>query len=382
MKINIISKIIIFIFGLLFLFISNFASAQQNSQIELFYSPTCPHCLAERNFLKELPDKYYVEIKEYNIADKSTIALLNEYYNKYNVPNETRGAVPATFIGDKYFIGFNEDISKNIISCLTQKENKQENCDKTDANTKNKKITLPVIGAIDTNKYSIGLLSVIMGFFDGFNVCSLGAIILILGLVIALKSKPKIIVLGGTYVLVTALIYGILIFVWHQIFLAIAPYIKSMEILIGILSLAGGAYFIREFIKAKKAGPTCSYGNIASRLSAKIQNAFKNKTNIFAMIVAVLIFAALITIIEFPCSAVLPVIYASIITEANPSAIQKFIFLTIYLFFYMLDEIVVFLISIFTMKIWLASPKFATYINLIAAILLFILGIFYLKGIF
>jgi len=47
--------------------------------------------------------------------------------------------------------------------------------------------------------------------------------------------------------------YGLLIFLWHQLFTFIAPYIKSMEILIGILALAGGIYLLREFYKAYKS---------------------------------------------------------------------------------------------------------------------------------
>ena len=42
---------------------------------------------------------------------------------------------------------------------------------------------IPLIGEIDLAKYSLPAQAVVLGFFDGFNVYSLGALVLILGLV-------------------------------------------------------------------------------------------------------------------------------------------------------------------------------------------------------
>jgi len=44
----------------------------------------------------------------------------------------------------------------------------------------------------------------------------------------------------------------------------------------------------------------------------------------------------------------------------------------------MLDEIIVFLIAFFTMKIWLASSKIVVWITLLEAIILLALGFYYL----
>jgi len=47
-----------------------------------------------------------------------------------------------------------------------------------------------------------------------------------------------------------------------------------------------------------------------------------------------------------------------------------------------LDEIIVFLIALFTMKIRLASNKFVIWLSLIEAIVLSAFGLYYLSGIF
>jgi hypothetical protein len=47
----------------------------------------------------------------------------------------------------------------------------------------------------------------------------------------------------------------------------------------------------------------------------------------------------------------------------------------------MLDEIAVFLVAVLTMRLWLASGKFVTYATLVQAVILSLLGAYYLFGI-
>jgi hypothetical protein len=206
-------------------------------------------------------------------------------------------------------------------------------------------------------------------------------LVLILGLVLGFRRKGKILILGGIFILTTAIVYGILIFLWYQLFSALSLYIRKMEIVIGILALVGGGYFLKEFLKFKKRGPVCEFGGFSQKLSQKLQKVFfERKVGILTLIGAMFLFAAIITIIEFPCSAVLPVIFAGILSEAQLSIFFSLLYIAIFLLFYMADEIIVFLIAVLTMKLWIASPKFVTFLNLLVSAMLFFLGAYYLFG--
>ena len=222
------------------------------------------------------------------------------------------------------------------------------------------------------------MLAIVLGIVDGFNVCSLGALVIILGLVMVLKSRKRILLLGGLFLLITGLVYGLLIFMWHQLFSILSPYIKSMEILIGILSLIGAIYLAREYFKSRKAGATCSSDGIISKLSPKVEKIFSQKKNLIILSGVVILFAAIITIIEFPCSALLPLIFAGVLVEAQLSLPLTIVYLSIFLLFYLLDEIIIFLIAFFTMRIKIISPKFINLFTLIASLIFFFLGSFYL----
>ncbi len=375
---KIIFSIFVIILGVLF---SPSQILAQNYKLELsfFYSETCSHCVAEQKFLDGLEIKYpEIKINRYLITDQVSQQLLKDLLKKHDAERYF-GAVPMNFVGEDFIPGFDsaEDIGKQI------EESIQKQLNNINPNPKNgNKIKIPIIGEVDMSKYSLPALTIVLGILDGFNVCSLGAIVLILGLVLALRSRKKILIFGGIFLITTALVYGILIILWHQLFSIFAKYQKIMEILIGLLGIGGGVYFIKEFLRFRKHGPTCDTKDkkITTNLFSKIKNIFQRQgqRKILPIVAGILLFAALITIVEFPCSAAVPVIYAGILANAKLPGMLYILYIALYLILYLLDEVLVFLIALFTLKLWLASKKFVTWITLAEAIILFLLGLYYL----
>ncbi len=371
-------KFLIFLtlFGILFF--SQMAFAKE-IEINFFYSETCPHCTAEQKFLDDLAIKYpEIKINRYLAADPSNQTLLKGLLKEHDSLRYF-GAVPLTFVDSDFFPGFDNtnDIGKKI------EESIQRQLSGSGKPADENKLTIPILGTIDVSKFSLPALTVILGTLDGFNVCSLGALVLILGLVLALRSRKKILIFGGLFILTTAIIYGILIFLWHQLFSIIATYEILMRALIGVLGIGGGIYFFKEFRKFKKYGPTCeapTKRNVIAKLTSKIKDVLTKEKHesIFPVIAAIFLFAIVLTIVEFPCSAAIPVIFAGILAKSHLSIFLYLLYILIYLIFYMLDEIIIFLIAVSTLKLWLASPKFVTWITLAESIILFILGFYHL----
>ena len=244
-------------------------------------------------------------------------------------------------------------------------------------------ISIPFLGKIDPSKYSLGVLAVILGFFDGFNVCSLGALVLILGMVLVFKSRKKILFFGGVYIIATALVYGVLILLWYKLFVFLAPFLQIMEVLVGLLGVVGGIYFLQDFLEFRKKGAQCTSQNnrVMKRLSERIQKVLKSeKKSILAIGISVLAFSVVITVVEFPCSAAVPLFFAGSLAGAHLGALQYLLYIAIFVLFYMADEIVIFLLAALTMTIRLGSQKFVVWITLIEAIVLFLLGFYYLFG--
>ena len=83
-------------FFLFFPFIKPTLADTKNKEINFFGSPTCPHCIKERQFLDELKkNRSDIVINEYVFSENTE--LVNNLYKEYNVTKNQQGLVPVTF---------------------------------------------------------------------------------------------------------------------------------------------------------------------------------------------------------------------------------------------------------------------------------------------
>jgi len=382
-------KFILCVFLILVLgFFSYFFKGRETSFDEegltgyFFYGESCPVCAQMSPFLDDLTEKYSeVHFKKTAVSDQSSVEELISFYQKYNVPKEKYGAVPVLFIEEEFFVGFSQKQAQAIENYVINLTDSTTTPEIVAENGETNQVDIPVLGKVDIKDYSLPALAVVLGFFDGFNVCSLGALVLILGLVLVLKERKKIFIFGGIFILTTALIYGLLIVLWYHLFVFLAPYLKMMETLVGLIGIIGGCYFLKEYLRFRKQGPSCEMGagkGIISKFSERVQKGMAR--GVLAVLLSILLFAAVITIVEFPCSAAVPLFFAGVLAESNLSLAYYLSLIAVFILFYLIDEIIVFLIAVFTLTIKLASNKLTIVITLIESIVLFLLGLYYLFG--
>ncbi len=372
------------LFAPIFLGVNIAKAKNTNSEpvsIKIFHSSTCHACISELSFLENLKGEYEdkIKIEKYNFANKENKNLLQKKLKKRGAMNYY-GVVPITFANGVLFKGF----SKNTTGAKIKEviNNKLEG-EETSAQNISKEFNLPFIGKINPEKYSLPALAVILGFLDGFNVCSLGALALILGLVLALGSRKKIILYGGGFVLITSIIYGLLIVLWYKVFSTLSAYMIAIETLVAMIGIAGGIYCFKEFINQRKYGATCqSIGSkLVSKLSSQVNNSFKGNATSLGILGSILAFATILTIVEFPCSAATPVTFSAILAGENLSPALYFFYIALFVFLYMIDEIVILIIAAYKMELWLTSDKFTQWATLAEAIILTLIGLYYLQGI-
>ncbi len=359
---------------LLITLIQNVSASSSELELNFFWQEGCPHCTAEKIFLQDLQKDYpELKINNYSVDVAENRVLLKQFFDDYQVPSSYFGLVPMTFIGEKWYTGFSEEIGQEI------KEYVETGNQSIGNQTKNT-LNLPIIGKIDLEKSSIILLSVILGFVDGFNVCSLGALLFVLGIVLGLGSRKKILVVGSFFVLTVSFIYWLLMLLWYKAFSLLGSYLPYMNIAVGLISIGGGTYYLIQFFKFSKNGPTCetSKGTIITKFREGIKDMIKKPKSAIMMVLAIIAFAAIVTIMEFPCSAAIPAAYTAALSTRDLSTLAYIFYTGVYIMFYMIDEIIIFLVAAISSKIWLSSPKFIIASTFIGALVLLVLGGYYL----
>jgi len=281
------------------------------------------------------------------------------------VPAKEQGLMPLTFTPTKYFIGFNEKTGKDIENCI------RECLDKTAANSQT--IKVPIFGEVDLSKMSLPALTAVLGTLDGFNPCAMWILVVLISLLLTLRSRKKILLVGGTFIFAEGLLYFLFMAAWLNAFLALS-YVSLLRISIGIFGIIFGVWRLRDFFTWKPGVCKVVDQKGGEKIINRIQNLLKPAA-VPATIFGVIILAFSVNLIEFFCSAGFPTIYTKVLSLQEISQIQYYLYLIFYNFFYMLDDFIVFGFALLTLTHFKFSDRYNRYSTLLAGISIFILGL-------
>ena len=84
---------------------------------------------------------------------------------------------------------------------------------------------------------------------------------------------------------------------------------------------------------------------------------------------------------NFPCSAAVPVVFAGMLVEAGLSTTSYLAHIALFVLFYMLDELIIFGVAAYRLKLWMTSGAFTKWAVLAEALILILIGLWYLSTI-
>jgi len=375
-------KKIIFMFVIFISFIP-FISAE-DVDIYLFYSETCPHCAREKEYLETLDN---INVKKYEVSQYSK--LYDKVVKRLDIDTQS---VPLTIIGSDYTIGFSED-TKNELKNMIDSYSKVEYCDSVDLIIRNKDITdclkqneniykkdemktINLLGkkiSFDAKTVSLPLISIIIGFIDGFNPCAMWVLIFLISMLFNMKDKKKMWILGLSFIATSALMYFIFMLGIFTISNILGTYFKY---LIALIALVGGLVNLNSFRKSinKDVGCTVTNKEQKKKIVTKIRNII-NEKNFLISLIGIIFLAISVNIVELACSAGLPAMFTEILALNNLSKTSYILYMLLYILVFMLDDIIVFVISMVTLKVTGITNKYTKYSHLIGGIIMIIIGL-------
>ena len=335
--------------------------------IYLFHRNGCPHCEKEIKFLKSIEKKYNninVYMFETSSSNKNSIYLksIKKLFKENSL------GVPYTVIGDEAFLGYNDFIGDKIEKTIQYYLEIPKEKTETEKNT----FDLPLLGKINAKEASIPIVAIILGIIDGFNPCAMWVLLFLINMFFGMNNKKKMFLLGYTFLLTSGLVYFLSML--GITFVLDMTAIKSIQILIGVVALVAGVLNIKNYIATKKETGCHVVDDKKRKKVFKKINKIVNEKNIFLALIGVIILASSVNIVELACSLGFPAIFSEILALNNVTGILRIIYLLIYVIFYMLDDFIVFTIAICTLSISTKSTKYTKYVNLIAGIIMILIG--------
>lgn len=393
----------------------------------LFYGEGCPHCQKEIEYFDSIKNTYpSLNLKIFEIYyDRNNYLLLREVAEALG---ENSGGVPFLVIEDESFVGFGEAITPTLVEdkindCLlndchdivgeilnptiekdstiipiieTQPEEEivldkpieiieklpgqAENTEEASAildnqnSEKNKNlISLPLIGQVDAENFSLPIITLIMAFLDGFNPCAMWVLLFLISLLFGIENKKKLWTFGTVFLIASGLVYFLFMTAWLNLFMFIG-FILWVRVAIGLVALASGYYNLKEYFTNPNGGCKVVGNEKRTKVFSFLKKIIEKK-NIFVALSGLIILAFAVNLVELVCSLGLPAVYVQILSLANLSHWQYYAYLIFYVLVFIMPASIVFFGSAITLQVTGISTKHSRKIHLISGIIMLAIGL-------
>ncbi len=345
-------------------------------EVHFFYHPGCPACRAQESFNEEMALKYEdVYFIYHDGSDPGKYSLLVDKIEDTNL-TEADLDFPVTIVGNRGFVGWTtrdasgERIERAIIDCL------EGNCVEPGVIEEEEapsEVTVPVFGTIRFADYSLAGLAVILGLVDGFNPCAMWVLVYLISILLVLNDRRKAWIIVGAFVFASFILNYLFMTAWLNAFLLIG-YARPVTIIIGAVALGAGIFNIYDYIKPR-GQIVCEVVDPEERKSTMSRIESIAASPITAgMLISVIALAFIVNSFEFVCSAALPAIFTRVLTLAGLTTMQYYLYIFLYVFFLMLDHLIIFSAAVLALNTSVAD-RYMKYCRPIGGTILLILGV-------
>ena len=365
-----------FVFILISFFISSDYIKAKEVNIYVFHGETCPHCNEAIEYLESIKDKYDLNIIKYEVwynEENKEIMMDIADYLDFNV----RG-VPFVIIDNTPITGYSSKVTDETYKYHIKLASKKSFVDKVgiklgvvdevlpkDENnfSEESKIDFLMFKNIDLKEISPFISSLLLGLKDGFNVCSLCILFILVFAIMSLKDKRKACILGSIYIVLFGIVY--LGFVLSSLdFTKLINLTTALKVIISFSLVLICAVKLFAF--------TYYLVNEKDEKTNKIKVYLKNKSFVF-MIMGTIILSIFSVLIGFTCDAGLYQVFISLIKDLN--GISYIICILIYIISFILFSLIVYIVLLVIItRLW-KIKSYDKYSKLISGLILFIIGI-------
>ncbi|NMC51587.1 hypothetical protein GYA54_02570 [Candidatus Kuenenbacteria bacterium] len=384
-------------FALIFLLFGQVnAQTRKKVNIYFFWQQGCPHCATEKPFLEDLVKQNpQLELRSFDIGSShESIELLADIGRRLNINIQ---GVPFTLIGERYFIGWHKESTTGasikqavdlalVLPCLDivreieikedillDKPEEGECQQKGGVTILPAEIKLPLLGEVALENISLPLLTIVMGALDGFNPCAMWTLLFLISLLLGMKNRKRMWLLGVAFIFTSALVYFLFMSAWLNLILFLG-FVTWVRVIIGALAFFGGVYNLKEFLLNKDSGCKVADDEKRQKVFKKIKNII-GQNSLWLAIGGIIALALLVNLAELVCSAGLPAVYTQVLALTELSKTQYYFYILLYIFFFMLDDLFIFFVAMITLEMTGITTKYTKYSKLIGGLLMLLIGL-------
>lgn len=329
---------IFFMISVFFLLSVTSVLAENQVIVDFYYSETCETCLQAVDTIDEITT-YYAEnfsgiviIQQKEITSNKTnwdeMLARGLSFPSVMINNKTK--IPEAYITTDYLI----EVIDRYIANLSVDEIPEDI------------IYVPFFGAINLSRLSLPMFTILLGVIDSFNPCSFFILFILLSLLVSLKSRWKILLVGGIFIFFSGLFYFMFMFVLLTTLQLVQ--ILILSVVAGATAIILGSLNIKDFFFFKQGPSTSIPEEKRKKIFKKMRDLIHSKY-LLGFLGGTIFLAATVNLYELICTLGFPMIYTSRLAVEHLPIVGYSLYILLYNVIYVIPLIIIVLVFAFTL---------------------------------
>jgi glutaredoxin len=323
-------------------------AAAAEPDIEMFTRKGCPYCAAALESLEQLGrerPELRIEVRDVQ-DDPQALERLVALGRQHGVEHL---GVPAFHVRGRLVVGFaGSEITGAELEALLEAPVSGTAGAPARAGGAEETVEVPFLGRVNVGDLGLPAFTIVLGLLDGFNPCAMWVLLFVLSLLVNLHDRVKMAVIGGTFVLVSGIVYFAFMAAWLNLFLLVGIS-RVTEVVLGLIAAVIGALNVKDFMAAGRgpslAIPVSARPGIYARARAVVL-----AERPAAAVGGVIVLAVLVNVVELLCTAGFPAIYTRILTLRELPAWKYYGYLALYNVAYVFDDGLMLALAVVTLS--------------------------------
>lgn len=350
-------------------------------ELTLYWGDGCPRCEEEQAFLAELVEE----------QPSLTVTALEVWFDDENRELFTAAgqelgfdasSVPTTVIGDRVWIGFTDAIGESIADAVGLAAAGEEpspgvygtagagTCspDELTCSTEDEpaSVDVPLVGEVGLADRSLLVSTLVIGFVDGVNPCSLWVISVLLTIVVRTASRRRVLVIGSVFLAVTAGMYALYMAGIYSA-LSVVRHLGAIQVAVALAAGIFGAVSVKDYFAFKKGLSFTIKDSAKPGIYARVRAAAGQRALLPALLATVTL-AVAVSLLETPCTAGFPVLWTGLLQANGVPPLEAAGLFVVYMIPFLLDELLVFGLAVVTMRAAKMQEKHGQLLKLVAGV--------------
>jgi len=316
-----------------------------------FYSDSCPHCQEAKPFVAGLGEMEWIDLRRYEISRSRENGLL--YRDIAASIGEKARSVPGFLFCGTLETGYDKAettgarLLEQLRACRADPDSWLSPAEEAAPDRAEVAgLQLPLLGTIDPSNWGLPVLTAVIAGLDAFNPCAFFVLLFLLSLMVHARSRARMLLVGGTFVLFSGVIYFVFMAAWLNVFLWIGE-LRIVTMIAGLVAVTLAAVNIKDYFWFK-SGPSLSIPDSKKPGMYQRMRDLVAAPSVLAMLAGTAVLAIVVNSYELLCTAGLPMVYTRILTLREADSFVFYMYLVFYNVVYVIPLLAI--VGLFVMK--------------------------------